>query len=912
MSTAAGDLSEGTASTPPPIWRFANCEYDDLRRELRVHGTVVRIEAKPLDVLRELLTHAGEVVTKEELLEAAWPGLMVVDGSLATAVSKLRRALGDDQLILTVPRVGYRIAVPVRIAAAPGPAAAALHLRQGDSVPGRAQWRLLRRLDTPPASDVWLAEHAKTGERRVFKFADGQRVKALKREVTLARLLRQALGERAEFVRLLEWNFETPPYFLESEYCGPNLAEWAEARGGLDHVPLQTRLTLLIEVADAVAAAHSLDILHKDLKPANILVAGAADGDPRIKLADFGSASLLVHARLAELGITNLGFTVGSADDALAGTVMYLAPEALAGQSPTTASDVYALGVLLYQLVIGDFRRPLAPGWEGDVPDPLLRGDIADAVHGDPSRRLQSAAMLADRLRSLDARRRDAAELARRRASALASERRRATARARWPWLALATALVIVLIGRFYPRASSTHPSAAPAKAIAVLPFQNLGGDPALDYLRLALADEVANALSRTRGLAVRPFASSAAHRAGDDLQQIARDLNADALVTGRFVVAGSELHITFEAVDAGRREAVWRDSIDAPADSLIAVQVQIAMRIRDGLAPAFGGSAADTGPQPRNERGYRLYLQSTALPFDAGHNAEAVRLLEEAVALDPSYAPAYLVLGRRYYVEARYNSGDPAAMQKWQRVVDRALEIDPASVAVAAGYLRVVVERGALVDAHRRAKALVDTHPDSADAHFTLSYVFRFAGLLQDAAAHCEKALSLDARTQNSGLRSCAIAFIQLADYPRALNYVHLEPGSGFAKAMSLDMLVRQGREAEAVKVGSPQLPQWASYDLLLACMSGKPRDQIEPLAARIRPLDDPEANYLAAAHLAYCGERTRSLALLRRAVDGNYCAYPAMQSDPLFSGMRSQPEFVALVAAGRACQERFLAATR
>jgi DNA-binding winged helix-turn-helix (wHTH) protein/TolB-like protein len=95
------------------VWQFANCEFDDLRYEIRVDGRVMELERKPLDLLRYLLLKSGEVVRKEELLEAVWPGVLVVDASLATAVSKLRKALGEQDVIQTVPRVGYRIAVPV-------------------------------------------------------------------------------------------------------------------------------------------------------------------------------------------------------------------------------------------------------------------------------------------------------------------------------------------------------------------------------------------------------------------------------------------------------------------------------------------------------------------------------------------------------------------------------------------------------------------------------------------------------------------------------------------------------------------------------------------------------------------------------------------------------------------------------
>src|SRR5207249_11694822 len=101
-------------------------------------------------------------------------------------------------------------------------------------------------------SEVWLARHPKTRELRVFKFASGAvRLKGLKREVTVSRFLRESLGERPELVRVLEWNFATHPYFLESEYGGPNFAEWAESQGGLAKIPLQVRLNLLADVARA-------------------------------------------------------------------------------------------------------------------------------------------------------------------------------------------------------------------------------------------------------------------------------------------------------------------------------------------------------------------------------------------------------------------------------------------------------------------------------------------------------------------------------------------------------------------------------------------------------------------------------------------------------------------------------------
>ena len=146
----------------------------------------MELELKPLEILLQLLVHAGEVVTKEQLLDAIWPGLAVVEGSLSTAVYKLRKALGDENstIVVTVPRVGYRLVAAVQSQASRASAfPVELSLSAGNPVPGREQWRLLRPLEVSPNSEVWLAEHPKTRELRVFKFAsNAPRLKALRSE----------------------------------------------------------------------------------------------------------------------------------------------------------------------------------------------------------------------------------------------------------------------------------------------------------------------------------------------------------------------------------------------------------------------------------------------------------------------------------------------------------------------------------------------------------------------------------------------------------------------------------------------------------------------------------------------------------------------------------------------------------
>ncbi|MEO6104338.1 MAG: tetratricopeptide repeat protein, partial [Pseudoxanthomonas sp.] len=384
--------------TPPPRpsnessrrelrFRFGECLFDGRSLALSVSGAVVKLERKQLEVLFYLLQHAGEVVTKQELLDEVWAGRILSDAVLTKTMARLRQALGDESqaIIKTVHGYGYRLIAPVQVETSPATALQQIpDLHEGDIPPLRPLWRLKRRLGSGAVGEAWLAAHTKTSEQRVFKFGlDAGSLTSLKREITLSRVLHDGLGPRADLVRLLDW---------------------ADSQGGLGNVELALRLELVAQVAEALAAAHSVGVLHKDLKPANVLVS-SQPGAPHIKLADFGSGRLVDLARLEALEITRLGFTAAQVDADSGGTPLYLAPEILGGRAPTARSDIYALGVMLYQCLVGDTRQPLAPGWENDIEDPLLREDIALAAAGDPAQRLGDASQLATRLRTLATRR---------------------------------------------------------------------------------------------------------------------------------------------------------------------------------------------------------------------------------------------------------------------------------------------------------------------------------------------------------------------------------------------------------------------------------------------------------------------------------------------------------------------------
>ncbi|MFH0793640.1 MAG: protein kinase, partial [bacterium] len=327
----------------------------------------------------------------------------------------------------------------------------------GLEIPNRKGLILDRKIGEGGFGEVWLAKHAKTRDIRIFKFCfTAKRLRSLKRELTLFRLMKEVLGERPDIAKLYDVQLEEPPFFLEMEYtAGGDLADWSKRQGGIDKVPLKTRLELVAQVAEALAAAHSVGVIHKDVKPTNVLINEKKDGTLQAQLTDFGIGQLLDREMLEAAGVTALGYSTMAPTQmtelaSRTGTRLYMAPELMAGKAPSIQSDVYSLGVMCYQVAVGDLEKPLGPGWERDIGDDLLREDIALSVDGDPARRLRSAGELAQRLRTLEERR--AAREAERRAKENAERARLLVEQAHrrrrlYLWSALLAIVVITALG---------------------------------------------------------------------------------------------------------------------------------------------------------------------------------------------------------------------------------------------------------------------------------------------------------------------------------------------------------------------------------------------------------------------------------------------------------------------------------
>src|SRR5688572_22510770 len=234
------------------LWRFAGVELHDADSRLRIDGRDQVLDRSSHEILRYLLDRAGEVVTKDELLEAGWPGRLVSENSLAKSVSRLRQALGADAAALrAVHGYGYRLGavvawqpVPdVRTSAQPHEA---MHLHEGDRVPHRPGLRLEKRLGEGSAGVSFLARDERGGAR-VVKFATSEGgLRGIKREIAITRYIRAVKPDLSDVAPVSDWNLAQPPFFLERDYFPDgHLAEWAAARGGLAALPLAERIALL-------------------------------------------------------------------------------------------------------------------------------------------------------------------------------------------------------------------------------------------------------------------------------------------------------------------------------------------------------------------------------------------------------------------------------------------------------------------------------------------------------------------------------------------------------------------------------------------------------------------------------------------------------------------------------------------
>ncbi len=554
-----------------------------------------------------------------------------------------------------------------------------------------SHYRILEKLGGGGMGVVYKAEDVKLGRRVALKFLpdevgdDPQALERLRREARAASAL-----EHPNICTIHDIDEDAGKHFIVMELVeGETLGDRLVTKPlSLDQV-----LDLGIQIADALDAAHGHGIIHRDIKPGNVLITKRGQA----KLMDFGLAK---QAGPPEAGGSTMATAIGeqplTSPGSAIGTVAYMSPEQAKGEELDSRTDLFSFGAVLYEMATGKKpfsgtttavifdgilnRAPVSPvRINPDLPAELER-IVNTALEKDRELRYQTAAELRADLKRLK-RDTESGRVAAATAPAAPVPVARSR-RALWVVLA-AVALAAAGAAWFAARRTGVPGSGTPAamSSIAILPFQSLGGDRSSDFLKLALPDEIVTTLSRVTVLAVRPFAGTRKYDKPDtDPQAAGKELGVDRVLTGHYVREGDRLQVTLEVMETAANRVVWRDTFNGSAGDLIPLQEQIKARLNEGLLPLVGagGSSTTGATQPKNPEAYDLYLRSVALSQDPGPTKEAIPMLERSVALDPSYAPAWVALSLRYYNDSSYSDGGQRAIDRSQTAAERAFALDP------------------------------------------------------------------------------------------------------------------------------------------------------------------------------------------------------------------------------------------
>jgi serine/threonine-protein kinase len=792
-------------------------------------------------------------------------------------------------------------------------------------------YRILEKIGAGGQGTVYRATDTKLGRTVVVKVLPPEltvreaNLKRFEREARLASAL-----DHPNICTIFDLNDVDDVHFIVMQFVdGKNVRELVNGRP----LDLRSALSITIQVADALSAAHARGIIHRDVKAGNVMVTPSG----QVKILDFGLAKLLDSEGAGPGGIHHTDLTdVGTPY----GTATYAAPEQARGERVDARADIFSTGVLLYEMLTGiwpfqgktsvDVRHavlhqepePLNQARPGGAPA-QLQSIIDRTLAKDPKQRYQKVGELRDDLRTvLREVEAGAPQGFSEPITPVAPRHLSGTGRLgralRW------------LRGVTGDRTSSPRESSSDRplhdtpvtsrgdrerKSVAILPFKNVSNDPQSSFYEFSLADAVITELARVRSLVVRPSSEIVKYQGQQvDPRQAGREMSVAAVLSAGFLRAGDRIRVTAQLVDVESGDLLWSDRIDADATDIINVQDTITQEICEGLRLELTSDEKDRLEQAKtaNAEAYEEYLRGRdCLGRYVYHTVarkdvdEAIEHFERTAYLDPSFALAHSALGAAYASRVMKGFGEPDDHALAQEAFDKALALDPYLIEARLNMIFIYLSSGQKAQARAAADQLRREAPNDAGVHFVRGVLARLDGHYQKALRSFDRMARLNPAERVVVSYNRARLLTYLGRYDEAL--AELDAGAAIepdhplirtfrARALYYkDEPVKAAEILEQVLEQHPQLdgirPIYATFLSALGWHE-EARAQITDEVIKTADTDHDVAYWLASAY-ALQGQRDQALKWLRRAIELGNENRPWFERDKNWDSLRNDPEY-------------------
>ena len=476
------------------------------------------------------------------------------------------------------------------------------------------------------------------------------------------------------------------------------------------------------------------------------------------------------------------------------------------------------------------------------------------------------------------------------------------------PWLL--GAFVIVCIAMLFAgwrlwHGIGYHPTTTTvARKVAVLPFQNLNHDPANDFLGFSLADSIINKLGYVSELTIRPSYAVQKYRSEvPDLEEVAKALSVDTLLTGSFIREGDMLRVSYQLVDAKADRILREGTMDVKYQNLMTVQDDVAGQVVSGLALTLSANEAERlrDQQPVSPLAYEYYLRGVDL-YAQNDFPMAIKMLEKSAELYPGYALTWAHLGRSYTATASFKFGGAEQYRKAEAAYQKALAQDAGNLQARIFMANFLTDTGKAEASVPLLREALAANPNLAEAHWELGYAYRFGGMLEESAKECEKARELDPGVKLTS--SVMNAYLYRGDYdtfsrslPELNDSALVEFYRGFvayhkhereAAITALDHAFELDQDLLQAQVGR-------ALSLGLQRQNGKGIAILQSAERKItqRGVGDAEAIYKLAQAYAELGDKESALRAFGYSVDKGFFPYPYFRRDPLMESVRTLQGF-------------------